>query len=191
MEKRKITIWSKEEAEKFHVNSPELLGLLKDYLPKEDIVYDFGCGDGYILAGLSEAGFTCKGIEGTPGIIEIAKFKDIIEADLSKPVDDLLFEKKGSVLSFEVAEHLLPEQEEQFLKTITSAVNYNLIISWAVEGQQGYGHNNCRNADYVIPKIESMGFRYVEEDSLTFRKIAGSGEASWFLNTIYIFRKNG
>lgn len=187
MEKRKITIWSKEEAEKYHVNSVELLELLQIYLPTKDIVYDFGCGDGYILEGLDKYGFKCRGVEGTPGINEIAKFKDIIEADLSKPFDT--FTETGSVLSFEVAEHLLPEHEEEFLKTLTKYTKDYLIISWAVKGQQGYGHNNCQNADYVIPKIESMGFKYIEEDSKNFRKIAGSGKASWFLNTIYIFRR--
>ena len=186
--KKEITIWNLEEAQQLHVNSPELLNLLINFLPKQDIVYDYGCGDGYILEGLNKNGFRCKGVEGTPNIISISKFKDIVEFDLSKSFD--LFEELGTVLSFEVAEHLLPSQEEMFLKNLIKQVKQYLIISWAVEGQQGYGHNNCRNASYVIPKIQSYGFTYMEFESLEFRKIAGSGAASWFLNTIYIFKKN-
>lgn len=188
MEKQ-ITIWSLEEAQKLHVNSPELLRLLVDFLPKDQIVYDYGCGDGYILEGLAKENFRCKGVEGTPNITSISKFKDITEFDLSQPFNQ--FKELGTVLSFEVAEHLLPEQEDIFLENLIKQVKQYLIISWALEGQVGYGHNNCKNPTYVIPKITSFGFNYLKDQSLYFRNIAGSGPASWFKNTIYIFEKNG
>ena len=143
-----ITIWNLEEAKTMHQNSEPLANFLINFLPKSKTVYDFGCGTGFYLSKLSENKFRCIGVEGTPGINEISHFKEIKEADLSKPLD--LKTSKGTVLSFEVAEHLAPEQEYQFVKNLLKYCDRFLIISWAIEGQNGYGHNNMTEPAFPL-----------------------------------------
>jgi tryptophanyl-tRNA synthetase len=62
-----------------------------------------------------------------------------------------------------------------------------LIISWAVEGQGGSGHVNCKNNDYIIAQVVDRGFKYNTEASDALRKSATN--ASWFSYTIMVFDK--
>jgi len=47
----------------------------------------------------------------------------------------------------EVAEHIPKHLEERFTQTVHRHVKIGgyLMLSWAVEGQGGLGHVNCRN----------------------------------------------
>jgi SAM-dependent methyltransferase len=185
-----VTIWSLDDARRLHLHSPTLAEWLISYLPNFLPVYDFGCGKGEYVAALEKVGFTAFGFEGTPGIESIAASKKVYGGvDITDPAMDLP-KYHASVISLEVMEHILPEQEEQALKNITSRVHERgkLVVSWAVPGQQGHGHNNCRPASYVVPRIEAFGFKLNEILTASARK-AGGTDLSYFNETIYVFNR--
>ena len=90
-------------------------------------------------------------------------------------------------MSLEVGEHIPAEFEDVFISNITKHVKKTLIISWAVEGQGGDGHVNCKNNDYIIAQIEERGFKYNKKASTELRKAATN--ASWFSYTLMVFNK--
>lgn len=175
-------IWSIDEAKVEHVFDQNLAIELTKILPKEEKVVDLGCGRGDYLSVLQSHGFDCIGYEGTPEIVSIASFPVINQADLSKPIQT----EKGTVLCFEVAEHIPQEYEDIFLQNVVNASTGLVIISWAVKGQGGHGHVNEQDSEYVISKFKQLGFEFNELWSNDLR--AGSA-LWWFKQSIYVFRQ--
>jgi hypothetical protein len=60
------------------------------------------------------------------------------------------------------------------------------VLSWSVIGQLGYMHVNNRNNDYLIKKVEKLGFVYNKQDTIWFR----SRLTNHFSSTIMIFTKS-
>jgi hypothetical protein len=154
---------------------------LAKYLNKEDIVIDFGCGQGFYIAELASVGFRVQGVEG----FQLNNFlhKNIFIKDLTEPV---LCYEKGSVLSFEVGEHLPKSAEQIFLNTLTENCCEKLTMSWATVGQPGIGHINCQNHDYIIGQIEKRGFKLNEPDTFEVRKNVDP-ECDWLERNLLIF----
>lgn len=178
------TIWTLETAKKEHLHSRRLAEGLAKVLPSTEPVLDLGCGRGFYLDYLARRGFHCLGVEGTPGISEIALFPDIIQADLSRPLD--LKWPPSSVLCIEVAEHLLSDQEAQLLDNIHRYCSGWLVISWAVPGQAGTGHHNCRPNSYVYKQLASRGFELLPLATFELRELAGI-DHGFFRNTLLAF----
>lgn len=180
------TIWSLDVARRKHRHSPLLAESLLDVLPPEEPVLDLGCGVGFYLAFLSQHGYRCLGIEGTPDILEIAEFANIQKADLATPLT--IDWPRSSVLCLEVAEHLLPEQENQLLTTIDAYCSRCLVLSWAIPGQQGHGHRNCRTNEYVAEQMRVFHFeRSAVETERLRRRI--DRPTRYFRNTLQVFRR--
>jgi SAM-dependent methyltransferase len=177
-------IWSEDEA-KYHIHSEQLLNYLIEFLNKDLIVLDFGCGDGYYISSLKDNGFEVRGIDGST--LSNTYYSNIIHEDLSEPI---ILRSNGQVLSFEVGEHI-PEQFEQvFIDNLIEHCNSRLIISWAIPGQGGIGHVNCKSNEYIINEITKRGFTLNGE--LTSRIRQGDyKDTPWFYNTLLVFDKNG
>ncbi|CAE7227552.1 unnamed protein product, partial [Symbiodinium sp. CCMP2456] len=62
-------------------------------------------------------------------------------------------------LSFEVGEHIAPEAEEAFLRTLRQA-REGIVLAWATPGQAGHGHVNGRWQRYLIRELEQGHTRY-------------------------------
>ena len=150
------------------------------HIHKIKSVYDFGCGNGYYTSKINEAGISCHGFDGNPKTLTSnCSVLDLTEKLLLPTVDCLI--------SLEVGEHIPVEYESIFLDNITKSCSKLLIISWAIEGQGGVGHFNCRNNDYIIKQIESRGFTLSPEDTdLVKLNIIHQ----YFHNTLMVFRKN-
>lgn len=185
-------IWDLQTAKNNHCFSPNLAKVLMDILPKDKPVYDFGCGKGSYLQALSENNYSCKGFEGTKGITKISDFGNIVDGfDLSKShVSELEQLQKGSVLSFEVAEHIPEYYQDIFVENITTANQSGdyLIISWAIRGQGGIGHVNEKDESEVLQIFEKLGYKHYEILSAMLR-IHAKKDYYWFANTIYCFKK--
>jgi len=180
------SIWSLDEAKTYHIHSPGLAAWLVQNLDKQRIVNDFGCGPGFYLKHLQDAGFTCFGYEGTEQINDIALIKNITVADITKPIDAY----KGSVLCLEVMEHILPEHEQDALYNLVNACTETLVLSWGVPGQPGHGHINCREAKYVVDRMRALGFYCDFPATMEARKAAISTPHTNFFNeTLYVFKK--
>jgi len=180
----KTGIWSEEE-KIFHADSKDLLDSLIEHFDPQKPVYDFGCGTGYYLKNLKKNGFTdLIGFEGTD-----VNPKDGVTfhvLDLSKPITIDL--PKGQVISFEVGEHIPEEYESTFIENITKYCDSKLFISWALVGQAGVGHVNCKPQEYIIKKICEKGFVYDETLSEHLRNL-GHKNTPWFNNTLLVFNK--
>ena len=178
--------WYKDMAKNLHLNSEELSAWLVNYLSqyREELIYDLGCGTGYYLKELHKAGHKkLVGVEADPCVLH-EEFP-ILPLNLTEPITGL---SKGVVISLEVAEHIPQEYEEHFLDNLVSLCSKLIIMSWAVEGQPGVGHFNCRNNDYVINKLGEKGFRFLNEDTEDARRYP-TGITGYFKNTLMIFER--
>lgn len=175
-------IWDVNTAIWGHVHSLALAKGLNDVLDKSKSVIDLGCGIGFYSEYLEKRGHSVYSYEGTPGIEAIALTRPIYPIDLSSYNE---FGNKGQVICLEVGEHIPEEFEDVFIDNITKACDSTLIISWAIHGQGGDGHVNCRDNDYIIRKIEEKGFTYDPASSNYLR--AHASNCTWFKNTIMVF----
>ena len=183
----KTGYWNAETAHLHHVHSQELSTWICEFLKNEKDKYlnDLGCGLGNYLNDLRNNGFTkLNGYEGDPS--PKSKFGFIFKCDLTKKLKDINI---GNIISLEVGEHIPAEFMDIYLDNITNNCDNYLITSWAVRGQEGFGHVNCLDNHEVIPLIESRGFTYLKEESESARSVI-KDNTWWFKNTILIFKKN-
>ena len=89
-------------------------------------------------------------------------------------------------MSLEVGEHIPREHEQTFLDNVCRYANELIVLSWAVEGQAGLGHVNCRNNDYIVEQMRQRG--YVLDD--TTSKLREAAQVPWFKDTLMVFRKD-
>ena len=169
-----------------HIHDCSLANALTQYLLDNEIktVVDFGCGMGDYARAFKASNLAVEAFDGNPNTEALTEGIGSV-LDLSKPF--YLKNKFDAVLSLEVGEHIPAEFEDLFITNITKHVRKTLIISWAIEGQGGSGHVNCRNNDYIIADICDRGFKYNEKASNQLRKSATN--ASWFSYTLMVFNK--
>lgn len=144
-------------------------------------VVDFGCGPGKYVKHLIDKGFECIGYDGNPNTPKYTNGVCKV-LDLSEEFD--LGGKFNCVISLEVGEHIPKKYEQVYMNNISNHCSQLLITSWAVPGQGGDGHVNCRTNNYVIKEYEKRGF--FQNLSLSNR-LRNSSSLSWFKNTLFVF----
>lgn len=168
-----------------HMFLPELSVEINKYVLENNIktVYDFGCGKGDYLYELckSNSEIEATGFEGyqTNGVFDNIKQLDLSEKINLNPVD--------MILSIEVGEHIPKEFEQNFIDNISNHAKNHVIISWAVVGQDGLGHFNCQNNDYIISEFNKRGWTFNRELSNTIR--SNMRPNIWIRNTLMFFYK--
>lgn len=169
-----------------HIHDLSIAAALSNYLADKQAktVVDFGCGMGDYAWLFINEGYGVQAYDGNPNTESLTNGIGKV-LDLSKPF--YLGKKFDVVLSLEVGEHIPAEFEQQFIDNICKHAKKHLVISWAIEGQGGSGHVNCKNNDYIIGQIVDCGFKYNAKDSQTIRNAATN--ASWFGYTIMVFDK--
>jgi len=151
---------------------------------KVDEILDVGCGNGAYTFYFRRFGCDVDGYDGNPHTMEITDGACGVQ-DFAVPVK---LRPRDLVVSLEVAEHIPADKEEVFIRNILLPCSSYVIISWAVEGQGGLGHVNCRNNDYVIDKFWSYGYSLMEKET---RKLRKASKISWFKNTIMAYEYIG
>ena len=186
--------WTSDDTEAIHVYDPSLANWILNYLQddKDKQLIDFGCGMGDYLKKLHDNGFS--NLHGFEGEVRKGSPKFIKNWDLSNPIKNYegynsLKKSAYNTICLEVGEHIPKQYESIFLDNITSLTTNKIILSWAIIGQLGDGHVNCMNNDEVILKMDKLGFKYLENDSIDARNSVSRFIASWFLKTIMIFQK--
>lgn len=166
-----------------HYSDVKLLIELRKLIKKEEIktLVDFGCGPAFYVDNLSDL-VEFEAYDGNPNTPEITKGIAKV-LDLSQSFD--LKKKFDCVLSLEVGEHIPKQYEEIFIDNLIRHSRNKIILSWAVEGQAGDGHINCRNNDYIIEKFKEKGFQLNEEYTKQIRE----KDVVWFKYTIFVFDK--
>merc|ERR1719183_3016282 len=97
------------------------------------------------------------------------------------------------VFSLEVAEHIPKDKEAAFLETVLSKSTQVLVLAWAVPGQGGVGHVNCRPNEHAIQKMNEAGFVHCNAESNNIRdamktnSCTGKWNSQNFKNTAMVF----
>ena len=168
-----------------HLVDESLVFSIKEFLKKEKCksVVDLGCGNGFYTKVLKED-FICDGFDGNP-YTEILSDGLCSQLDLSLPVDlNFLYDW---VLCLEVGEHIPVQYEDIFINNIHNSNTKGIIISWATPGQDGLGHYNGREQEYLKNVFNNLGYSNDIEVENELRK---NSEFWWFKNNIMVFRKN-
>lgn len=151
-------------------------------------VIDVGCGDGYYTRRLLERGINCIGYDGNPHTETITNGLCHV-ADFSIPQRKLgIFDW---VLSLEVGEHIPKEFERNFIENIDWLGVSGVIISWAVPGQGGDGHINCKTNAEVDNIFYDLGFwkNYEAQEKLRNSCATYPTPCYWFRNTLLVYGK--
>jgi len=169
-----------------HVHDKNLADALGSYLliTGHKTVVDFGCGLGDYAKAFKALNLEVEAFDGNPNTEVLTDGIGRV-LDLSKPF--YLQKKFDAVMSLEVGEHIPAEFEVLFLDNICKHVKKTLIISWAIEGQGGDGHVNCKNNDYIIQQVEERGFKYNKKASQELRNAVTN--AAWFAYTLMVFNR--
>lgn len=153
-------------------------------------IIDLGCGPGYYVKELRKQNFNITGYDGNPNTPAISmKILDdgtsCSVLDLARPVR---FETPADcILCLEVGEHIPEAFETVFIENLTSNASGMIILSWAVEGQDGDGHVNCRNNSYVINRMKTYGFK---ENIRSKNKLRLGAYYQWFCNSLMVFERS-
>lgn len=187
---RNTGAWEKDDIPNQHVFSLNLARWIGDFLPKDVPLIDMGCGLGDYLWVWDKMGFVkLIGIEGSDlEVLFRHDRNDIIVHDLTEPIKLGI---EANVVALEVGEHIPSHFMQEFLNNICENTGDScyLILSWAIPGQSGYGHVNCLSNETVIREIEKRGFEFLPRETISARDCI-EHTASWFRNTILIFKKN-
>ena len=176
--------WTDRHETDTHVCDEPLCTAIIEMYKDVKTAVDIGCGNGQYTRNMIDAGIDCKGFDGSPLTPEITEGL-CKEMDFSIPTDVGQFEL---VLCLEVGEHIPAKYEEVFIDNICRASMKHICLSWALEGQAGWGHVNCRNNDYVINELDKRGFKYKPEETLSLRKSTGANPYLWwFKDTVMVF----
>lgn len=184
-------VWTKDEVAGQHVFSYRLAEWLAGYLPKDEPVFDLGCGLGTYSKYLRDVGFEkVIAIEGED--LEELFETEVLVLDLTtgpKPITikniDLL---PGNVVCLEVGEHVPGEFMDDLLDNIAFRCDKHLVLSWAVRGQGGFSHVNCMDNYEIIGIMQDRGFKFLWGPSREARSVI-ENHCAWFRNTIMVFEK--
>jgi len=155
-------------------------------LAKEFKLYaatDIGCGDGSYTDYLNENSIWCRGFDGNPYTKALTEGRCQV-LDFSVPTE---ISSTELVLCLEVGEHIPKEYEDILIENLVRCTDDILILSWAIPGQGGFGHVNCKSNDDVIDKLRKYNFTYLIDKSNYLRF---ASMRSWFKNTILIFKND-
>ncbi|CAE7829556.1 unnamed protein product, partial [Symbiodinium sp. CCMP2592] len=125
---------------------------------------DYGAGTGAYALYMRDHGFETACVDGNPAVKVFSRNLCSV-ADLSKL--DSTLPKADLVLSLEVAEHIPEAFQDAYMRNIANGARKGIVLSWAIPGQPGAGHVNCRDNAWVIKHLEDLGLKY--EDILTLQ----------------------
>eukprot|EP00434_Breviolum_minutum_P014704 symbB.v1.2.012966.t1/scaffold906.1/size153294/11 len=164
-----------------------LLRYLLRLLPQDATLGDFGALDGQYSRWLNDTGWvTAYAFDGVTGVTEITEGA-VTQVDLAEKLHiDWHPEPFNWVLCLEVAEHIPPEHESQFLQNLGSHASEGLVLSWAPPGIEGEGHVNCQELEESKKRVEALGFRQDVAATAALRK---ASEVSWIAASIAVYRR--
>lgn len=181
----KTGIWTVEEALEHHDFSYLIAKFIGGFLPKDQVLTDWGCGKGSYLRYWHDVGFKYLfGIEGEH--LPFFEFGNIDIYDLTTRMERAPI---GNSVCLEVGEHIPKEFESVFIDNLVTNTKGKLIISWAIPGQAGIGHVNCQHNVYIVKEFEKRGMRLNIEDTLEIRQHV-ENRLHYFRDTLMIFDAN-
>ena len=165
-----------------------LLEAIKAVLPRGCSVIDLGAGVGRTVQALRDAGWPhTDGVDGIPGISALSMGL-VAELDLTgryvwyrayADAPDAKQEEIGwrpdAAICIEVGEHIPEDKQEWFLNNLADSARSYLIVSYALPGQRGRDHVQCRSPEWVANQLGIRGWSLSEDITILARSIAGKG----------------
>jgi hypothetical protein len=158
---------------------------------------DFGCGLGVFLDGALSTG-KIQNLVGYEYCYDNAKkyLSQTIKPYIyyGNVMESINCGKFDCVLSFEVAEHILTEKSDIFVKNLTESSNKYIVLTAAPPGQGGTGHINEQPKDFWIDKIESVGFSMDSKTAsllMGYAKMNRIGLPKYIKRNFMVFQKKG
>ena len=146
-------------------------------------VLEMGAGCGCYTHRLALSGVDVTALDGTSNIEEltngIVRTQDVTVPFLQGSVFDW-------VLSLEVAEHIPPQLEGNFLDELTSHARSGIVLSWALPGQRGDFHKNGKTNAHAAEQLEKRGWLL---DHNATRAMRHHVDLFWFKSTTMLFSK--
>lgn len=195
----KTGIWSADEAmQSGYPRSEVLAQKLLQVFDQHMAILDFGCGDAFYVNFLRQHKYPAYGFDGyLPKDFPYIERWSGVEDHGAKVLNDKTDLAKvfytpfeGQILSLEVGEHIPKEYEKTFIDNLCENCysNSKIVLSWAIEGQGGIGHVNCRNNDYVIERFRERNFEinpYLTE----FLRQGIEMSVRYFQDTLMVFQR--
>ena len=138
---------------------------------------DIGCGPMGQMREAKKLGFDVLGIDGDPSLPDSDL---LIRHDFTKGAPELPANEFGLAWSCEFVEHVEEQYVDNFIDVFKKA--HLVVMTAAPPESKGHHHVNCRNQDYWIDKMESMGFSYGETLTEELKK-ASTMKREFFKNT--------
>lgn len=147
-------------------------------------VIDWGCGvNGSYVKHLTKQGIKCTGLDGNE---EVRNQLNCLVTPIHTQVY-LGNEKADCSFSLEVGDKIPENFEDRYLSNLVENTKNVIVISWAHKGQEGFGHLNCRDADYLISKFNQKGWD-LDLNSTTRLRKKTSPTTYWLGENLLVFR---
>lgn len=178
----------------WHQHSNHLMKAILELWPDKTVpVVDLGCGHNFYVTVLNYAGYAAVGFDN----VDLGS-RFFLKADLTERTRLLgswnIFNKghkPPNVISLEVGEHIPEEHAAAYLDHVASFggnVGGNVLMSWAIPGQAGVGHINCKSNAWVMDQMKARAYEPDFQITHDLRQAVATCHCSWFKHTLMYFK---
>jgi hypothetical protein len=171
-----------DESEEGHIHDPYLATALIELFPGKYVV-DLGCGLGKYVKAFRDAKIEADGYDGNPNTPALTKGACGV---LDLALCDCDVGDYDWVLSLEVGEHIPSQYQNNYINKLIDNAKDGVVVSWAIPGQGGRGHVNCRENIWVIKEFTDKGFYFDFARTIALRS---RSTVDYYKNTILVFRR--
>jgi hypothetical protein len=154
----------------------QLMDAMDSVIPAGLSVADIGAGAGMYVAEFRRRGRPAIGYDGIPNVGDISEGR-VREVDLARYQALESYLTAHWSICIEVGEHIPSSLQEIFLDNLCSSAKLGLIISWALPGQRGKAHINCRMPEWVACEVGRRDWELDEERTRQLREVMTRGWA--------------
>jgi len=142
-------------------------GALEYFIDNYDIssMLDVGCGPGGQVLQATDMGLTATGIDGDFTVERPGDHWHIHDYTTGP---SKLVQQFDLVWSCEFVEHVYEKYMQNFLQDFARGTW--ICMTYAPPGFPGHHHVNCQPKQYWIDAIESLGYKYSEQDTQAVRQ---------------------
>lgn len=168
----------------WHQHSNRLMKKILELWPdKHRRIRDLGCGHNFYISVLSYAGYgDVLGYD----LVDLGS-KHFRKVDVTSEMEIMMI-TPANVLSLEVGEHIPARFSGAYIHNLTKVANGgDIIMSWAIPGQAGYGHINCQDNGSIEEQMKNRGYRMDIQKTAQLRQAVYDCHCSWLKNTLMYY----